>query len=128
MKDLQQVLHFDKVYPSGRIYTKEGLPLEVFSEARERALSGKMFGQIGYSNSLKDFISPASHKIVDLFLLEDGVWADIEILDNDNGKTLEFLIDNELIEFKTSCRGDISTDNKVTIKKIITIDAFAKET
>lgn len=114
---------------NGRIYTKEAIEkmVEDFNSKKH-----PMLGRLGYPDTQNEGndvnLKTVSHEITKLYIKDDQLWADIKILDTENGRTLEECLEQKFIEFRPLCIGSVNEDKTVQVEKFITVDAIDKAT
>ena len=87
-----------------------------------------------YAEQLKDndIIVDLSHKITSLNLKDDGIYADIELLDTEQGNNFKQLIDNgEKLAPAIKILGDVEESvnhyKLISVKEIVSIDLIPQE-
>ncbi len=122
-----KILELDKPTQNNRIYPKEVM---------EQAIKDKP--KYGVIDSTNDYfktttsIRDMSHVIDSLEIVDNKLIADIKILDNDNGKLLQQLIDDNLISFNICGKAIIEKDDKSGVEiiknlKLIYVNAYLKK-
>lgn len=87
-----------------------------------------------YVEQLKDndIIIDLSHKITELNLKDEGIYADIELLDTEEGNNFKQLIDNgeklaPAIKIKGFVEESVNHYKLVDVKEIVSIDLIPQE-
>lgn len=102
----QRVIEFNKPNKNGRIYSSGCFNLND-PIIQERLKSGTLFGELCFpKDRLETDLTKVSHRVVNLYKKEDGLYADIEILETPNGKLLEDTINRgSQVSFRTRGSG-----------------------
>ena len=123
----QCIIKFNQANKNGRVYSSDCFNLED-PIIQEKLQTGTFFGELGLpqENRSEVDLTKASHKVISLYKKEDGLYADIEILDTPSGRILEETVKNSLGAFRTRGAGTlISRDDgncDVTDYTLYTID------
>jgi len=126
-KKTVKLLRFDVMNLNNRVYTKEGFMSHLEEMKAKIKKYGCVYGQVGFPDNFDISISKASHKITDIYVENDFVMGEIEILENKNGDTLLSLIESTV--FRSRGSGTVDNDtNEVKLKKLFTFDAVDKNT
>lgn len=104
----QCVVKFNKPNKNGRIYSEDCFNLDD-PIIQERLKTGTFFGELGFpEDRLQTDLTKVSHRVINLYKKEDGLYADIEILETPNGKLLEDIINKgNQVSFRTRGSGDL---------------------
>ena len=103
----QCVVKFDQPNKNGRRYSSDCFNLED-PIIQEKLQTGTFFGELGIPADREEIdLTKVSHRIVNLYKKDDGLYADIEILDTPNGRILEKTIKNSSGAFRTRGIGNI---------------------
>ena len=104
----QCIIKFNNPNKNGRIYSSDCFNL-ADPIIQERLKTGTLFGELGFpENRLETDLTKVSHRVVNLYKKEDGLYADIEILETPNGKLLEDIINKgNQVSFRTRGSGDL---------------------
>lgn len=106
----QCIVKFNKPNKNGRIYSSHCFNLDD-PIIQERLKTGTLFGELGfpeYDRVETTDLTKVSHRVVNLYKKEDGLYADIEILETPNGKVLEDIINKgNQVSFRTRGSGDL---------------------
>lgn len=105
----QCIVKFNKPNKNGRIYSSDCFNLEdpVIQEQLKKA---SFYGEFGFPKDcrLQIDITKISHRIINLYKKEDGLYADIEILETPCGKLLEDIINKgNQVSFRTRGLGEL---------------------
>lgn len=105
----QCVVKFNKPNKNGRIYSSDCFNLED-PVIQVRLKTATFFGEFGFPEDYRleiDF-TKISHSIINLYKKEDGLYADIEILETPCGKLLEDIINKgNQVSFRTRGSGEL---------------------
>lgn len=88
------VINYDHINANGSCYSREALEKAV-SEYQKKIKDGNSYGTVGFWDGNLENYSP-SHKVTSLELTDKGCVAEIELLDNVQGKAFERLIESNL--------------------------------
>ena len=87
-----------------------------------------------YKEQLKDndIVVDLSHKITSLNLKDEGIYADIELLDTEEGNNFKQLIDNgenlaPAIKILGVCEVSVNHYELIEVKEIVSIDLIPQE-
>lgn len=126
IKDVR-VCEYDKPNKNGRIYKSDCFDLNN-PIIKEQLSNGCLFGELNFpedDRTAEIDMTKVSHRIISLHQKEDGLYADIEILDTPRGKMLEKTLNKN--NFRTRGFGKltlINNDNYVVEDyEFITIDS-----
>lgn len=121
------VIFFDEVNGNDRMYTKEITMPIVENFMRRKDELGVAYGMMGYPENGGDVNARAvSHTVDALYAEGDILFADITLLDNDNGRMLAAMIDS--VVFRTNASGiqtEVDGKNVVFLDQIFSINAIA---
>ena len=88
----QCIVKFNNPNRNGRIYSSDCFNLDD-PIIQERLKAGAFFGEFGLSkDKLEIDLTKVSHRVINLYKKEDGLYADIETLETPCGKLLEDII------------------------------------
>jgi len=120
------VLPFNTKSQTGRVYTRESISEEVFSNFVERVKNGGVAGVLEQRHSLVDGAAPLqeiSHKVVDAQITDAGVRAEIEVLDTPKGKLVKTILDNGMALWGASrAIGSVEPDGRTRLDQVISFD------
>ena len=105
----QCIIKFNKPNKNGRIYSSECFNLDD-PVIKEKLNDRIFFGEFGFPEDSREEIdmSKVSHAIKKLYKTEDGLYADIEILETPKGKLLEDIINKgNQVSFRPRGSGDL---------------------
>lgn len=87
------IVDFSVPAPSGRIYSKEVMEkaIKEYNE-KPKPKFGEFIGEVTHPEPYLD-LTNVSHRVNDVHINGDKVVADIDILDNDNGKIVKKLLE-----------------------------------
>lgn len=123
----QCIVKFNQANKNGRVYSSACFNLED-PIIQEKLQTGTYFGELGLPQEERQEVdlTKISHKITNLYKKDDGLYADIEILDTPNGRILEETVKNSHGGFRTRGAGNlISRDDgccDITDYTLYTID------
>jgi hypothetical protein len=135
MKIQGKFLYYDVENLNGRIYTKE-VSKDIIKQFEEYTVP--IFGQMGYPSADKftGDMEHTSHVVREIHINEETKSIDgtIEILDNESGRKLMNMIDNdptrfgELFVIRSRGFGEVNENKEITNFKILSFDIVSKET
>ena len=104
----QCIVKFNNPNRNGIIYSSDCFNLDD-PIIQERLKAGAFFGEFGLSkDKLEIDLTKVSHRVVNLYKKEDGLYADIETLETPCGKLLEDIINKgNQVSFRTRGSGDL---------------------
>ena len=104
----QCIVKFNNPNRNGRIYSSDCFDIDD-PIIQERLKAGAFFGEFGLSkDKLEIDLTKVSHRVINLYKKEDGLYADIEILETPCGKLLEDIINKgNPVSFRTRGSGDL---------------------
>ena len=104
----QCIVKFNNPNRNGIIYSSDCFNLDD-PIIQERLKAGAFFGEFGLSkDKLEIDLTKVSHRVVNLYKKEDGLYADIETLETPCGKLLEDIINKgNQVNFRTRGSGDL---------------------
>ena len=104
----QCIVKFNNPNRNGRIYSSDCFNLDD-PIIQERLKAGAFFGEFGLSkDKLEIDLTKVSHRVINLYKKEDGLYADIETLETPCGKLLEDIINKgNQVNFRTRGSGDL---------------------
>ena len=103
----QCIVKFNQANKNGRVYSSDCFNLED-PIIQEKLQTGTFFGELGIPEDRGEIdLSKVSHRVTNLYKKDDGLYADIEILDTPNGRTLEKVVKNNLGAFRTRGTGNL---------------------
>lgn len=104
----QCIVKFNKPNKNGRVYSSDCFNLDD-PIIQERLKAGAFFGEFGLSkDKLEIDLTKVSHRVINLYKKEDGLYADIETLETPCGKLLEDIINRgNQVNFRTRGSGDL---------------------
>lgn len=102
------VVKFNEMNKNGRVYSSKCFNLDD-PIIQEKLKTNSFFGEMGFPQDgrLEVDLTKVSHRITNLYKKDDGLYADIEILDTPNGKILEKALKNSLVGFRTRGTGNL---------------------
>lgn len=92
---------------NSRVYT------ESFARSMSGGYFGRMHGQIGHSDTGIRSITLASHIIHRTFLAGKDLWAEYSIIDNDHGRLLYDLLQNQDFALRPRGLGTVNSDGTI---------------
>ncbi len=117
------VLKLNCLNLNDRIYTTECANLMLEQFYQKKSNGNTMFGQIGFPDGSMTEINKVSHIVHDLKIIGDIMYANIEILDNQNGKIISTLLNRKWV-FRTRAVGSINENKTVNVQELISIDVI----
>ena len=104
----QCIVKFNNPNRNGIIYSSDYFNLDD-PIIQERLKAGAFFGEFGLSkDKLEIDLTKVSHRVINLYKKEDGLYADIETLETPCGKLLEDIINRgNQVNFRTRGSGDL---------------------
>lgn len=104
----QCIVKFNNPNRNGIIYSSDCFNLDD-PIIQERLKAGAFFGEFGLSkDKLEIDLTKVSHRVINLYKKEDGLYADIETLETPCGKLLEDIINKgNQVNFRTRGSGDL---------------------
>lgn len=104
----QCIIKFDQPNKNGRVYSSDCFNLDD-PIIQEKLKTNSFFGELGFPEGLREEVdlTKVSHRVVNLYKKDDGLYADIEILDTPNGRILEKIVKNSSGAFRTRGTGNI---------------------
>ena len=102
----QCIVKFNNPNRNGIIYSSDCFNLDD-PIIQERLKAGAFFGEFGLSkDKLEIDLTKVSHRVVNLYKKEDGLYADIETLETPCGKLLEDIINKgNQVNFRSNGSG-----------------------
>jgi hypothetical protein len=119
------VLPFDRRGCNGRVYTKESVQ-KAFEDFKLRMNSGAFVGgvleqsQYDFTNGLN--LSDLSHKVVNVEMKDDGIYASLEILNTPKGKLVKQMIDAGVQLWGAQRAWGVDNLGTITLDSIISYD------
>ena len=104
----QCIVRFNNPNRNGIIYSSDCFNLDD-PIIQERLKAGAFFGEFGLSKDKLDIdLTKVSHRVINLYKKEGGLYADIETLETPCGKLLEDIINSgNQVNFRTRGSGDL---------------------
>ena len=104
----QCIVKFNNPNRNGIIYSSDCFDIDD-PIIQERLKAGAFFGEFGLSkDKLEIDLTKVSHRVINLYKKEDGLYADIETLETPCGKLLEDIINKgNQVSFRTRGSGDL---------------------
>ena len=102
----QCIIKFNNPNRNGIIYSSDCFNLDD-PIIQERLKAGAFFGEFGLSkDKLEIDLTKVSHRVINLYKKEDGLYADIETLETPCGKLLEDIINKgNQVNFRSNGSG-----------------------
>lgn len=127
MEITQKILKFDILNLNGRMYTKESISKAIKDVRNKTKEMGVFYGCLGYPENDKFRLAlNVSHTIKKLYIRNNILYGQIEILDTKPGKILKDNIDSYV--FRPRMTGNADKNKVCHVDDIISIDAILKDT
>lgn len=130
MKLTQKILKFDTINLNDRMYTKESISKAIKEVRTKIKVLGVFYGCLGYPDAdkfkLSQNVQNVSHVIKKLYIRNNILYAQIQILDTQSGRTLRENIDQFV--FRPRIIGNVDNNKVCNVDEIISIDAILKDT
>lgn len=120
-------LFYNVVNGNGRKYMKKDVD-DAVDKYNATAHPGIRFGELGHPDEPEQFITSIrpSHKIGDVESTEEGMFVEIEPLQNTEGKILVQMLEEDMVVFRPRMIGTIDKDGTVQVDRIVSFDAISK--
>lgn len=127
MKITRNILKFDVLNLNDRMYTKESISKAIKDVRNKTKEMGVFYGCLGYPENDKFRLAlNVSHTIKKLYIRNNILYGQIEILDTKPGKILKDNIDSYV--FRPRMTGNVDKNKVCHVDDIISIDAILKDT
>jgi len=127
MKLTRKILKFDTINLNDRMYTKESISKAIKDVRTKIKLLGVFYGCLGYPDTDNFTLSiNVSHAIKKLYIRNNILYAQIQILDTQSGRTLRENIDQFV--FRPRIIGNVDNNKVCNVDELISIDAIFKDT
>ena len=113
----QCITKFNQPNKNGRVYSSDDFDLND-PIIQEKLKNNSFFGELGFPVDRNDDIDleKISHRVINLYKKDDGLYADIEILDTPNGRILEQLVNTGIrVGFRTRGSGTLNSKDDGTL-------------
>jgi hypothetical protein len=120
-------LFYNVVNGNGRKYMKGNVDGAV-NKYNATTHPGIRFGELGHPDDVERFVSSIrpSHKIGDVESTDEGMFVEIEPLQNTEGKILTKMLEEDMVVFRPRMIGTVDEDGTVHITEIVSFDAISK--
>lgn len=129
MKLTQKILKFDTINLNDRMYTKESISKAIKEVRTKIKVLGVFYGCLGYPDPDEfqfKLSRNVSHVIKKLYIRNNILYAQIQILDTQSGRTLRENIDQFV--FRPRIIGNVDNNKVCNVDELISIDAIFKDT
>ena len=127
MKFIALICESNKPNANNRIYPKDILAEQVDS-LQDDVKQRRLMGELGQPSDATIHLDKVSHIITDLYMSDNLMMAEIEVLDTTNGKKLKELLSNGQVGFRMSGIGSGTMKyNQFIIDEFKLIQIFACE-